>query len=246
VDRVRFGRSLRALRLRRGLRQVDVAAKAGASRSQVSRIERGELRGVPVDGIVAMAAALGAEVELGVRWHGEGLDRLLDGQHAAIVEAIVGLLGPDGWECAVEVSFSIYGERGSVDVLAFHPATGTVLVVEVKSVVPDAQSLLASHDRKLRLALRIAAARGWTGRAAACLLVVPEGTTARRRIAALDQSFRVAYPVRGVAVRRWLRAPAGPMSGLLFLPDSQGDGVGRRRSARKRVTGPRRPRGVAE
>ena len=239
MDALRFGRSIRALRLRRGLRQVDVAAHAGVSRSQASRIERGELRGVPLDDIVAIAAALGAEVELGVRWHGEGLDRLLDGQHAAIAEAIVGLLGPDGWECAVEVSFSIYGERGSVDVLAFHSASGTVLVVEVKTVVPDAQSLLAAHDRKLRLALRIAAERGWTGSTAARLLVVPEGTTARRRIAALDLSFRAAYPVRAVAVRRWLRAPSGPMSGLLFLPDSQGHGVARRRMARKRVTGPR-------
>ena len=235
MDPIRFGRSLRAIRMRRGLRQIDVAVAAQLSRSQAARIERGELKGVPVDDLLALAAALGAEVDLSVRWHGESLDRLLDARHAALVEVVVRLLERNGWACVVEASFSIYGERGSVDVLAFHAETGTILIVEVKTVVPDAQSLLVAHDRKLRLAFRIAAERGWVGRAAARLLIAPEGTTARRRIAALEQSFLAAYPARGVAVRRWLRAPSGPMSGLLFLPDSQVDGVGRRRAARTRV-----------
>ena len=243
MDPVRLGRSLRAIRVRRGLRQVDVAVAAGISRSQASRIERGELKGVPVDDLLALAAALGAEVDIGVRWHGEGLDRLLDARHAALVEVVVRMLERTGWTCAVEASFSIYGERGSVDVLALHGVTGMILVVEVKTVVPDAQSLLVAHDRKLRLASRIAAERGWMGRGTARLLVVPEGSTARRRIAALGQSFLAAYPVRGRAVHRWLRAPVGPMSGLLFMPDSPGDGVGRPRLRRRRVILPR-PRRV--
>ena len=42
---------------------------------------------------------------------------------------------------ATEVSFSVYGERGSIDILAFHASTGSLLVIEIKSVVPDMQSI---------------------------------------------------------------------------------------------------------
>ena len=36
--------------------------------------------------------------------------------------AMVQRLRPDGWEVATEVSFNVYGERGSIDILAFHAA----------------------------------------------------------------------------------------------------------------------------
>jgi transcriptional regulator with XRE-family HTH domain len=35
----------------------------------------------------------------------------------------------EGWQAFPEVTFAIAGERGSIDVLAFHPATGALLVV---------------------------------------------------------------------------------------------------------------------
>jgi hypothetical protein len=45
------------------------------------------------------------------------------------------------WEAVPEATFAIGAERGSVDVLAWHAPTATVLIVEVKSVVPDAQAI---------------------------------------------------------------------------------------------------------
>jgi hypothetical protein len=67
-----------------------------------------------------MTVALGADLDLFLRWRGERLDRLLDEDHAAIVEAVVRLLREDEWDVAIEVSFSKWGERGSIDVLGFH------------------------------------------------------------------------------------------------------------------------------
>lgn len=119
MDALRVGRSLRALRVRRRLRQADVAAKAGISRSQYSRIERGSLRGLPVGDLQSACAALGADMDVRVRWHGEGLDRLLDAAHADLVNRTVRLLTDAGWESAVEVTFNEYGERGSVDLLGW-------------------------------------------------------------------------------------------------------------------------------
>src|SRR3954471_6930613 len=120
VDAVRFGRGLRAIRLRRGWRQSDLARAAGVSRSIVSRVERGLGDAIPPRLLERVAAPLGARVTVRLDWPGEDFDRLLDADHAAVVDAVVRLLTAAGWETAAEASFNVYGERGSVDVLAFH------------------------------------------------------------------------------------------------------------------------------
>jgi len=79
---------------------------------------------------------------------------------------------PSAGRVATEVSFSIRGERGSIDVLAFHPATATLLVIEVKSLVPDVQATFVTPDRKTRLASEIARGRGWRPSRLGRLLVV--------------------------------------------------------------------------
>lgn len=188
------------------------------SASAISRIEHGRIGPVTIGTLRRVAEALDAILEVRLRWNGEGLDRLLDQAHASLVEQLVQRLQADGWVTEVEVSFAIRGERGSIDVLGYHHASGIVLVTEVKSVVPDSQATLAGVDRKARLAPEIARSRGWTCRGVARLLVIGESSTSRRRIDALGATYRTAFPLSGVAVRRWLRQPDGPIAGLLFLP----------------------------
>lgn len=179
--------------------------------------------------LVAVASALGATLAIRLMWHGEALDRLLDAGHAEIVERILAMLRLPGWEVATEVSFNVRGERGSIDILAFHAATGSLLVIEVKSVVPDMQAMLYGLDRKERLAGEIARERGWRVTSVSRLLVLPDDRTARRRVASHEATFRVALPGRTAAVKRWLGAPIGRLAGILFLPDVQ------QASARHRV-----------
>ena len=240
MDALRVGRSLRALRIRRGWRQADVAAPAGISPTQCSRIERGELRTVSLRAIEAVCASLEADLEVRVRWHGEGLDRLLDAAHAELVNAVSGLLRERGWDVAVEVSFNHFGERGSIDILAWHATSRALLAVEVKSVVPDAQAMIATLDRKARLAPAIARERGWDPRVTARLLVVVDTSTARMRIQQYGHLFTSAFPDRGAAVRHWLRDPVGPLSGLYFFHNSRPDRAIRDAAARERVRRPRR------
>jgi transcriptional regulator with XRE-family HTH domain len=218
MDPVRLGHAFRALRLRRRWRQFDLGARSRVSPTEISRIERGHVDGVSLGRLRRVAEALEANLDIRIRWNGEGLDRLLDQAHAGLVEDLVRRLRADDWTTDVEVSFSIRGERGSIDVLGYHEPTGIVLVTEVKSVVPDSQATLAGVDRKARLAPEIARARGWTCRSVARLLVVGDSATSRRRIDALGATYRAAFPVSGRAVTRWLRRPDGPIAGLLFLP----------------------------
>ena len=245
MDAIRLGIQFRALRLRKSMRQEDAGAAAGLSRSKISRIERGQIASLTMRDLERAATPLGATLELRLRWKGELLDRLIDVAHARLVEALVAILRAAGWEVAVEVSYSIWGERGSIDILAYHRLTGIVLVVEVKSVVPDSQALLHGLDRKTRLARQIAEARGWTVRHVARLLVVGSSTTSRRRIARLASTYEVAFPTRGDDVRRWLRRPAGPLSGLLFVAYARGvrgrDVALSRQRVRRKRTAPSEP-----
>ena len=204
VDVVRFGLSVRALRRRRRWRQLDLADRAGVSRAAISRIERGRADRLTLRTLNQIADALVARIDVRLLWNGEGLDRLLDEEHAGLVEAVIRELEAARWEPATEVSFSIRGERGSVDVLAFHPATSTLLVVEVKSVVPDLQAMLATLDRKTRLAGAIGRERSWAATHTGRLLVVRDDRTARRRIASYE------------AIRRRLRGSR--MGGATLAP----------------------------
>jgi transcriptional regulator with XRE-family HTH domain len=218
-----------------------VATVARVSASFVAKLERGDVSSASVGRIEAVCRVLGAELDARVRWRGEGLDRLLDEAHAKIVEQLLRRLTTTAWECAVEVSFSEFGERGSIDVLAWHPNTRSLLVVEVKSVVPDAQAAIVGIDRKGRLGWNVARGRGWDPRQVSRLLVIGDSTTSRRRVARFDAMFRTAFPVRGVDVGRWLRVPSGRLSGLLFLPDSTPGVLGRPATGRLRVNRIKRP-----
>src|SRR5881396_4090007 len=82
MDRLRLGRSPRALRIRLGWRQADVAIAAGASRAFVSKVERGLIMHSDLDRLERICQALGADLDVRIRWRGEALDRLLDEAHA--------------------------------------------------------------------------------------------------------------------------------------------------------------------
>ena len=219
MDAVRVGLSLRALRIRRRLTQSDVARMIGLSRSAIARIERGHADRATVRTLIRVAEALGASLSVRVLWHGEGLDRLLDAAHADLTDLALRLLRDTGWEVATEVSFNVTGDRGVIDILAFHPATGALLVIEVKSVVPDLQGMLGTLDRKVRVAAGLARGRGWRVTTVSRLLVFPDDRTARRRVDRHAAVFAAALPARTAAVRRWLKHPVDTLAGIMFLPN---------------------------
>jgi transcriptional regulator with XRE-family HTH domain len=235
MDLVRFGRAVRALRHRRRWRQVDLAAAAGVSQSVVADLELGRGRRMAVETYEKVAGALDARAELRLSWQGEAIDRLLDQDHAALVEAIAIRLRTAGWDVRTEVSFWIRGERGSVDVVAWHAATRTVLLVEVKSVVPDVQAMLFALDRKGRLGREIADSVGWPAMSVGRLLVIGDTSTARRRVAAHRVTFEAALPDRSLRVRAFFVDPArqSRLRGLIFLPLAAASGIRQRHRIRR-------------
>jgi transcriptional regulator with XRE-family HTH domain len=209
MDDQRFGSALRAVRIRRGLRQVDVARAGGVSRELVSRMERGHLEGATLGTIRAVAKALDVRVDLIARWRAGDLDRLLNARHSELHELVARWFAdelPD-WVLAPEVSFSIYGERGVIDILAWHEKTSSLLVIELKTAIADVNELLGTMDRKKRLAAQVASERGWNAKTVSTWLIVAESRTNRRRLDAHMGVIRNALPDGTWATRRWLRRP---------------------------------------
>ena len=233
----RVGAALRATRIKRGWRQVDLARKARVSASIVSLLERGHLASVSVAAFRRVTAALEVRAEVSI-WlpHGE-LDRLTKAGHAALHEALARYLQQmPGWLHAPEVSFAVFGERGVIDILAYHQPSGSLLVIELKTELVSLEDVLMTMDVRLRHAATIARERGWEPRTVNAWVVMAESRTNRRRVAAHSAALRSAFPSNGHAVRSWMLRPAGTMRALSFWTDSQVA------AARRAVGAPRRVR----
>jgi transcriptional regulator with XRE-family HTH domain len=225
MDHVRLGSALRSIRLELRLRQIDVAGRAGVCQQTVSSVEAGRWSRLSVEALEAVADALGAQLQVGIRWRGPGLARLLDRRHARLQDLVAQWLVAEGWEVRVEESFSHFGERGSVDIIAWRADVGALLVVEIKSEIVDMQDTLRSLDAKARLMPVLARRdRGWDARHVGVLLVLPEASI-HRKVVAGHAAMSIALPARNVAVRRWLREPAGDMRGIWFFHNTSPDGA---------------------
>jgi transcriptional regulator with XRE-family HTH domain len=211
-----LGARFRALRHRLGLRQADLSRRARVSRRIIGLIENGRWEKVPFGALDRVTTALGARLFPNLSWQGEALDRLVDAAHADLQTNVAEMLRRLGWLVAVEVSFIHFGERGRYDLLAFHQATGTVLVVEIKTAIGDVQATLGTLDVKLRLALMCAHEQAWSGATTAVPALVIADERHQHRLVARHAALFARFDLRGRTARAWLGHPAAGVGGLLF------------------------------
>ena len=209
MEDARVGHALRLVRRRRGWTQRALASRVGASQGLISMIERGHMDTVSLRILRRVAAALDIRIDLTPRWRAGDLDRLLNARHSELHELVARWFAEElpEWVLAPEVSFSIYGERGVIDILAWHEKTGSLLVIELKTAVADVNELLGTMDRKKRLAAQVASERGWNPKSVSIWLIVADTRTNRRRLDAHMAVIRNAMPDGTWAIRRWLRRP---------------------------------------
>ena len=209
---------LRALRRRRRLRQIDVAQAAGVSQSTQSRAESGHFDRLSLRVLRRIFAAVDAEFLGEARWRGGALDRLIDQRHAEVSSAVVTWLIREGWQAHPEVTYSRYGERGSMDVVGLRPENRAALMVEVKTEIASSEEMNRRFDAKVRLLSDVCHERfGWRPSTIGGVIVLLDSSTNRDRATRLGALLDTSLPTRGRDVIGWLRRPHGRMRGLWFV-----------------------------
>jgi transcriptional regulator with XRE-family HTH domain len=211
-----IGGVIRALRHRLDWTQEELSRRAKVSRSVIARAEAGMIDRIAMHLLRQVIQALGARMTIGVQWRGELLDQLLDAGHAALAELWQRRLEGWGWIVHAEVSFNVYGDRGRIDLLAYHPVFRVLLVIEIKTRIADIQALLGPLDIKERLAREVARRFGWDPVVVVPMIVVEESSTCRRRVDAHASLF-ARFGLRGRDAISWLRRPDHTARGVLVF-----------------------------
>ena len=234
MDDVGLGATIRAVRIRKRLTQATVARAAHVHQWDVSRLEAGRVGDLRLATLRGIAAALGMRLEIKPQWRGPELDRLVNAAHAALQGSVLRRFEVlDGWAAVPEASYSIYGERGAIDILAWHAASRTLLIVELKTVLVEAAGLVRTMDQRLRLGPEIGRQRGWRPRDVCGWVIFTDTSTNRRHVAVHREVLAPIAAADGRRMRTWLRAPDGRIAALSFWDEPSA--VITRRVGRRRV-----------
>jgi transcriptional regulator with XRE-family HTH domain len=239
MDALRLGATLRAVRIQRRLRQVEVGRLADVSEATVSRIERGHVESIAVGTLLGVARALEVNLDLRAWTRAGDLDRLVNRRHAALAENVLDELVRYGWSPRPELSFNVLGERGFIDILAWHATSRALLVIEIKTELVDLGEALGTLDRKRRLAPSLARELDWAAPTFVSVALVLAGSrTNRRRVAEHAATIRSVLPDDGRRLRAHLRRPGSAVAALAYWPDRHPGTLRTERSAIRRVRKP--------
>jgi len=219
-DDERLGQLLRAIRRRSGQTQAALAIAANVPRRDVIRVEAGDAGQVAVERVRLIFDASGGRLKLSAWVNGASADRLLDEGHARLLERAAQVLVRREWQPHSEVTFSEFGERGSIDLLGSYKPLRAIAVCEIKSALGSLEESNRMLDVKERLAPKITFDRlGWRPRVVGRILIVPNEMTVRRIVARHAMTMASVYPARSREVRAWLRNPVTPLRGIWFLSE---------------------------
>jgi len=237
MDDHRFGSVIRAVRIKRGWTQQELADQSSVSRATISRLERGHPETFSIAAIRRIATALDIRVDLVPRWRAGDLDRLLNAKHSQLHEQVARWFAKElpAWVLAPEVSYAIYHERGVIDIVAWHPDTRAILVIELKTDIVDVNQLIGKLGEKARLIRKIVRDRGWHPLTVSTWLIVAPGRTNRARIAAHRSVLRAAFPADGSGMRRWLADPVGQVAGMSIWTEMASRSMAPVRRVRRRA-----------
>jgi transcriptional regulator with XRE-family HTH domain len=198
----RVGTGLREARLAAGLRQRDVAERAGVSQSYLSDLERGHETGASLEALASVAAALGAQLAAFVEAQ-PGAQAPRDLEHLRRQAMLIDLAGRGGWRSSPEHAVAHMPHPRSVDVLLTRAARREAVVSEVWDWLPDGGEAIRGLDLKT-LAVRDRLGAGWRVQG---LLLLRRTSRNRALVRAIAPLIEARYPASSAS---WLRALTDP------------------------------------
>lgn len=205
--RISFARACREGRLSLGLTQSTLASRVRVARSYIAAIESGRANPT-LDLIVRIAAALGLELDLNLRSPVIiGDRRQRDAVHARCSGYVDRRLRGAGWETAREVAIIDGRWRGWIDLLAFDRRTGTLIIIEIKTVIDDLGALERQIGWYERTARRLALDRGWRPHRIVTWVLVLSSEQNEQALAQNGDVLKHVFPVRTPSMEALTRDP---------------------------------------
>lgn len=202
----RIGAALRDARRRAGLRQVDIAERAGVSQSFYSRLERGLATSASLETLAASAEAVGHQLAAFLEL-APGATPPRDIEHLRRQRLVIDTATTGGWRAVPEAALPDDGPHPrSIDVLLRRPARREISVVEIVDYLADVGDAMRNLEAKV-----LAIATGEPGATVAGLFVVRRTRRNRLVVADLHSLFAARYPGSAAAWLKALRDPAAPM-----------------------------------
>lgn len=195
------GRVIKSARVRRRLTQTALGLKVGISQSEVSRIELGRGRSVPLTTWIALAHELGLRprFELARDWQ----EAPADAGHLAIQELLLGLARATGAARTFELAIRPGDPAHSIDVFVRDDLRRRLLVEEAWNSFGDIGAGARSFDRKMAAARDLAVAIGGDRPYdVAGVWVVRSTRRNRELIARYPEVFATRFPGSSA---RWVR-----------------------------------------
>ncbi len=215
--RVTFGSACKDTRGRLDLTQQQIGDRVGVSRSYIAKVERGQAN-PSLDLVERIAGALGLELDLIVRPPIFTKDRLQrDLVHAHCSGFVSRRLLATGWRVAREVEVRHGRSHGWIDMLAFDPTTGVLLILEIKTRLDDLGAIERQVAWYERTAWEIARSLGWQPRRAASWLLMLSSEEVERAVRLNWRTLALSFPRRAPDMLADLEAPDAMPAGARGL-----------------------------
>jgi transcriptional regulator with XRE-family HTH domain len=204
------GSQIAALRKQVGLSQRG-GRRAGLSQAMVSLVETEQVRDQTFRTAERLLSAIGARLVVAVDAPFlADRERQLEPAHARCSAHVVARLRRSGWETRTEVEVGGDRSRGWIDVLAFHPGMGVLLVIEIKTEIRDFGAIERAIGWYERAGPPASRRFGWRPQAVqGCLLLLAtQANDARATMA--RESFEVGFPIRARALEGLIAGTTPP------------------------------------
>lgn len=198
---LKLGSAIADTRRAIGWSQRELAFRAGVSQPLVSAIERGRLPSVTFATATRLLDAMGARLTMDASPPFLGdRERQRDPAHARCASHVGRRLELAGWEVASEVEVGGDRSRGWIDLLAYHPGSRVLLVIEIKTEIHDLGAIERSLGWYERESWAAARRLGWEPRQINGSLFVLATEANDRRIRDNREQLARGFPVRAGAL----------------------------------------------
>lgn len=192
--------TVREARLNANWTQRELSRRSGVSQAHICRIEQGRAADLRVGALDRLFEALGVRY-----WLGTELPHVTRPQsdfvHGRCSAYVSRRLAASGWLVEREVEIGGDRSRGWIDILAIHPESGMLLVIEVKTEIHDLGAIERSLGWYRREAERAARRLGWQPRWIGSALLILQSRVNDDRSVASGGTFAAAFPGRAAALQ---------------------------------------------